>query len=324
MSFSEIKGQERPIEYLREHMRHQRLVGAYLFVGPEGVGKYLVAKTLAKALNCLEKDLDSCDRCASCIKIEKRQHPDVHIIAVENETEADSAEIKIEYIRQLQNEISFRPYEGRKKVFIINNAHNLNAASANAFLKTLEEPCGESLIILISAKPALLFKTILSRCKILRFTCLERSKLEQILKNDYIVKSNELAHYLAYFSEGCIGRALRFKETDLFRIKNRIIDQFVLSWRPDDSLHQKKDNYRYALNILASWFRDIYLIKIGMPHSELINFDRRAQILELMQRYSFMDLDEILNYISDSLLYLKQNVNLKLLLANLRMSIWRN
>lgn len=328
MSFKDIKGQDKPIQILKEQIRRSCLSKSYLFAGPDGVGKRLVAKTLAKALNCENQSLDSCDSCPSCLKIEKNLHPDVYLIDSStllnsSQTEADNTDsqaIKIGHIRQLQKDISLKPYEGKLKVFIIDNAHNLTPAASNALLKILEEPPVNSLLILISAKPPLLFKTIISRCWILRFLPLVRQELEDILSEDYSLDKS-LAHFLAYFCEGRLGQALALKDTDIMQDKNRLIEQFVISKKEislDSFLGLDKERLRRYLNILASWFRDVYLIKIGMPHSELINFDQKMQILKCMQRFSFMDLDEILKYIADSLFYLEQNINIKLLLSNLR------
>jgi len=333
MSFQDIKAQDKPIQILKGYIKHSRLKGSYLFVGEEGVGKKLVAKTLAKALNCEDQALDSCDSCVHCLKIEKGQHPDIHIIeghvspGVDLEQgqrtsaqEPDS--IKIEYIRQLQKDINLKPYEGRKKVFIIDNAHSLTTEAANALLKILEEPPPESLIILISSKASLLFKTIISRCKIMKFYPLQRTKLEEILKEDFHLDNN-LAHFLAYFSEGRIGRALKLKDTDILKERDRIIDTFTLAGRSaqDKLLTDGRSNVRAHLNILAAWFRDIYLIKIGAPYRELINLDRKAELLGLMHRYTYVDLNKVFNSISSSLSNLEHNVNIKLLLSNLREDI---
>ncbi|MFH1269707.1 MAG: DNA polymerase III subunit delta' [Candidatus Omnitrophota bacterium] len=316
MPFKDIKGQDRPIEILKEYIRQSLLTGSYLFTGEEGVGKRLAAKILAKALNCEKEGQDSCDACASCLKIEKGQHPDIHIIGAPESEGSDS--IKIEYIRQLQKEINLRPYEGKKKVFIIDNAHNLTPDAANALLKVLEEPPADSLIILVSAKPALLFKTIISRCKIIKFYPLERVKLEETLKRDFHLDQT-LAHYLAYSSEGRIGRALKLKDTDILREKNQVIDAFVLSGRRGGMELSAENRHRVgtSLNILGGWFRDMHLIKIGAPYSELINLDRKEELLKSMHRYAFTDLYEIMNSISSSLLYLERNANIKLLLSNL-------
>ncbi|MDD5098032.1 MAG: DNA polymerase III subunit delta' [Candidatus Omnitrophica bacterium] len=320
MPFADIKGQDKAVGRLKEYLRHGRLASAYLFLGPDGVGKFLAARTLAKAVNCQEGDFDSCDKCASCLKIEKGAHPDVHIIGRPIEDDPAASEtVKIEEIRQLQKEINLKPYEGKCKVFIIDNAHRLTPEASGALLKTLEEPPGNSLIILLSSKPALLFKTIISRCQVLKFFPLPRIRLKEVLRKDYHFDGHE-AHFLAYFCEGRLGYAVRLKELDIFKEKNRIIEGlgspgiFALG----DEMAESRESLRQGLNILAAWFRDIYMIKSGSSHKELINFDRREQLLRLMNRYSFGELDEILKYISDSLLYLEQNINVKLLLSNLK------
>jgi DNA polymerase-3 subunit delta' len=318
MSFSSIKGQEKAIGMLKGYIQQARFEGGYLFSGPQGVGKKAVAKILAKIVKCSEGIPDSCDKCASCLKIENNQHPDIHVM------EHEDSEIKIEFIRQLQREISLRPFEAKRKVFIIDNAHNLTAEASNALLKILEEPIGNSLIILISDKPQLLFKTIISRCKSLKFPPLSRGELEAVLKNDYGLDNNT-AHFLAYFSEGRLGRALKLKDSDIIREKNIIIDNMALSSKPNfNSLNAPdKDQIRSYLNILATWFRDIYLIKIGMPHSEIINSDRKEDLLKIMAKFSFSDLNDILCSISDSIIYLTQNINNKLVLYNLGAQIWK-
>jgi DNA polymerase III subunit delta' len=386
MSFKDIRGQDKPIDIIKDYIEQSHLAGGYLFLGSEGVGKKAVAKTVAKIVNCPEgsldasaalsinakrpstslgtspepldlardgsrdgelvepfiegrsRTIDSCDKCVSCIRIGNNLHPDVHIIesvdteinsvrntAYINSNTMASNGIKIEDIRRLQREISLKPYEGKHKVFIIDNAHKLTPEAQNALLKTLEEPPAGSLIILITDKRPLLFKTIISRCKILKFSPLERAGLKDILKKDYGL-SNETAHFLAYFSEGRIGLALRLKDTDFMKEKNNIIDKFSLS-RKTFSLGglsiQNKEEVRRYLNILASWFRDIYLIKTGVTRSEIINLDRENDLLAVMGRFSFPDLNEIFEYISDSFSYLEQNINVKLLLYNLGGQLWR-
>ncbi|MDD5730136.1 MAG: DNA polymerase III subunit delta' [Candidatus Omnitrophica bacterium] len=333
MSFEDIKGQDKALRRIRNYMASGHLAGAYLFCGPEGVGKSLAAKTFAKALNCLNGEFDSCDSCASCSKIDKNQHPDVHIInsgepvlgALEvksDKTDSGSSEIKIEEVRGLQSEINLRPYEGRKKVFIIQDAHNLNADASNAFLKTLEEPPKDSVIILVSQKPSLIFKTIISRCQVVKFAYLKRKELQDILSRELKLDDNSV-HFLAYFSEGSLGHALSLNKRAIMLEKNRIIDSFLSSAGTslEGTAKQKRELVRDNLNILASWFRDIYLIKAGIQDSEVINIDRRQELRDSVDRYSFPELDRILNSISASLSYLDKNVNVKLILSNLRQAL---
>ena len=320
MSFNAIKGQDRPIEILKAYIEHARLEGGYLFTGAEGIGKKMTALALAKRLNCLEAQTDSCGACASCLKINNHQHPDVHIIADED------PQIKIDAIRQLQKNINFKAYEGEYKVFIIDNAHTLTAEASNSLLKILEEPPKKSLIILITDKPNLLFKTVISRCKVLKFLPLKRETLEEILRSDYKLDVR-FAHFLAYFSEGRLGRAIKLKDEDIIARKNILIDKFILSPNPsvENLTSGSRIEVRNSLNLLATWFRDIYLLKTGIAEEEVINSDRQADLARSVSRFSFPDLDSALGSISAAIAYLDQNVNMRLLLYNLRMElpVWK-
>lgn len=319
MSFSSIKCHDQPIKLLQDYMRAGRVASSYLFLGPEGVGKKLAALTFARALNCETMQYDCCDACPTCLKITKLQHPDLHLLGVAEAPEAEApGVIKIEEIRRLQKDISLRPYEAKKKVFIIDNAERMTAEASNALLKVLEEPTAGSMIILVSAKPALLFKTIISRCRILKFAPMPRFELKEVLKKDYALDEG-YAHFLAFFCEGRLGSALRLKDTALSRERDRVIDGFIL--KRGQAEPQGRDQIRVYLNMLAIWFRDLYLAKIGLPRRELVNSDRYAQIAQLTQDYSFTDLDRAFKCIGDSLLYLEQNINTKLLLSNLRIAL---
>ncbi|MDD4953994.1 MAG: DNA polymerase III subunit delta' [Candidatus Omnitrophica bacterium] len=335
MSFKDITGQDAVIGLLKDCIRLRRLKGSYLFTGPEGVGKKLTAKTLAKAINCVQEGDDSCDRCPSCLKIENNQHPDVHIIdfqalsdSVPEDNKGDAGPtdaVKIGQIRQLQRDFALRPYEGRQKVFVIDQAHNLTASAANALLKILEEPPSDNLIILVTDKPALLFKTIISRCKTMRFPALGRARMEELLKKDFGM-DDQRAHFLAYFSEGRAGWGSRLKDGDILQDKNAILDSFLSSCQGDLQAIRAEDRQelRYSLNLLASWFRDIYLLKAGLPGAEVINLDRRDDLLKATGRFTFLELDRILEAVSKSILYSRQNINTRLLLYNLGIEIWKD
>lgn len=317
MSFKNIKGQERPIEIIRECVKDSRQAKGWLFTGPEGIGKKLVAKTFAKALNCQEEFLgDSCDNCVSCRKIENVSHPDIFYV-----DDSESGSVKIEDIRQMQKNLSLRPYEGRKKVYIIDNAHNFTPEASSAVLKILEEPPENSVIILISSKPAQLFKTVVSRCRVLKFYPMRRQELKSILMNDYGLDC-ACAHFLAYFSEGRLGDALRLKDEGLFKQKNTIIDEIIYNNKTGVNKTELDDrqSLRRALNIVTVWFKDIYLAKAGRAGQELINIDRKDDLLKSAREYTFAELDNVVNNISDSLLGIEQNLNVKLLLSNLRCS----
>lgn len=319
MSFNNIRGLKQPVEIIRQYLRQIDLNASrsFLFCGPEGVGKRLSAITFAKAINCQSNIGDSCDACPSCLRIEQGGHPDIHLI-----DNSGSGSVKIEDIRLLQKDIALRPYEAKKKVFIINNAHNMTAEASNALLKVLEEPPKDSLIILISSKTVLLFKTIISRCQAIKFYPMQRDILRDILIKEYGL-GNTKAHFIAYFSEGRFGQALSLKDSDIFESKNKIINEFFFKpgQGPKAAGISDKEEFRAAMNILAVWLRDLYLIKSGFASAQLVNLDRRDDLLKVARGCSFSDFDAAFDSISDSLLRLEQNINLKLLLSSLSLPV---
>ena len=319
MSFNNIKGQDKPVGILKNYLAAGNFSGTYLFSGDEGIGKFLTAKTFAKAVNCLEGTHDCCDNCNSCRRIDKEEHPDIHFIEA---TQSDI--IKIEYIRDLKRKISLRPYEAQKRVFIINDAQNLNAEASGALLKVLEEPPQDNLIILVTSKQGLLFETIISRCRIVKFFPLEREKLKQMLLKDCHME-NSLAHFLAYFCEGRYGRAIRLSATETLLRKNSIIDAFGRADSRSFEIFfaENKDNLHSCLGILLGWLRDIYISKAGVETCGLINFDRKDELMKLAQRFSFGELERMLGRVSDSAVYLGQNINKRLIFANLRAELWK-
>ena len=323
MSFNQIKGLNAPIEVLKSALERGRIPASYLFSGPEGIGKSLAARNFAKAVNCLNRvGSDACDACASCRKIDGNNHPDIHLIPpvdkVEGEEESGDA-IKIEHVRALQDRIYLRPYEGKYKVFIIDNAHLLTLDASNAFLKTLEEPPANSLMILITSKPQMLLSTIVSRCQQVKFPALSVQLLEGILRDQGV--DGILSHYLAHFCEGRIGRALRLKGEDVLNRKNAVIDFFSSGDKaPGTGEPLSKEKMRESLGVLSTWLRDIYYLKAGMPYAQLINLDRKMELLSAAGRYSLTDVDSLFKLVCDTSLHLEQNVNPRLLLNNMRLN----
>jgi len=311
MRFADILGHDQPVSIINSYIEANSFSGGFIFSGPEGIGKRLVAQMVSQKLNCSAVD-KPCGLCESCLKIEKLVHPDLHII------QNGQGQIKIDDIRGILREANFRPYEGAMKIFIIDDAHKLNPDAANALLKTLEEPPKDALIILITHKPQNIIKTVLSRCKRIKFYPLARAGLETVLLKDYSL-DKLTAHFLGFYAEGRLGLALKLKDSLGLTQKNKIFDSFVLSTKPLERnlMEQNKDQLHDCLNILASWFRDIYLLKAGLADNEIIHLDRKHDLLKLLSKFSFKQLDDIMAAISESLLYLERNINNKLLLHNL-------
>ncbi|UCD54594.1 MAG: DNA polymerase III subunit delta' [Candidatus Omnitrophota bacterium] len=161
-------------EILKEGIRRNRIFSTYLFIGPGGSGKLEAATNLAKAVNCLGENNKPCGICLSCNKINSQVHPDVFFV----EPKDGVSSIGIDQIREVISRANLKPYEGKSKVFIINNANSMNIQASNAFLKTLEEPPENTIFILISPSKELLLSTIVSRCHMIRFFTGEAIKMK--------------------------------------------------------------------------------------------------------------------------------------------------
>ena len=203
MSFDSIIGNERPIGLLTSSIEQARVAHAYLFAGPAGVGKGLVAREFAKALNCERGGTRPCNECVTCRKIDHGTHPDVLWFRPAGAMRI----IRVEQVAELLQAASFRPYEGRWKVFILVDADRLNVQSQNKVLKTLEEPAPDTAIILTSAVPEALLPTIRSRCQRIAFHPIAREAVEQFLIDRHGATA-ERAAVAAALSRGSLAAAI--------------------------------------------------------------------------------------------------------------------
>lgn len=321
MSFKDIRGQERAIKLLQKEMATSSVSGTYLFTGPAGVGKSLTALTFAKALNCKEGKTDSCDRCSSCRKIDHQNHPDVRTITPEKDS------IKIEQTRSLKREIIYKLYEGRKKVWIIEKADSLTLEAANSLLKILEEPPAETVLILISPAQGKLLPTILSRCRIIRFLPLSSKEIEEIIA-EHLPQNPEKIHLLARLARGKVGEALRLiKEEGILENREEILDSLGKERKIEEifNLAAKWANYNKEeleriLDMMLFWFRDLLILKQGGDRW-LINEDKTGELKKQKEKYSFLDIKQIIEVIEKTRYYLKSNVNQRLALEAMWLKI---
>jgi DNA polymerase-3 subunit delta' len=321
MTDTYIKGQNKVLNFLIKSLRNNRLAHAYLFIGPDSIGKDIVAKRFAKILNCQNKDFDSCDSCSSCIRIENESHPDIHWIKPDT-----SGFIRITDIRQLERDIYLKPYEARKKVYIIQDAQCMTEEANNALLKTLEEPPSDSILILISSQPSRIFSTVLSRCQKVYFSLFSAADLEDVLIKDYNLEKKR-SRFLARFSGGRLGKALQFKDADILKKRDRIIEDFVYltdfsRFYSNFKVDSKKE-IEGILEILIDWFRDILLVKVGLGSMDLINADRLNDIISLSRAYSFKDLFGIIEHMIKINRLLSSNVNIKIAMIGVKEKICR-
>ncbi len=230
MAWHGIEGHDEVVEQFRRAIRRRRLASSFLFVGPEGVGKRSFALRLGQAVLCdtrPEAELAPCGTCPACRQVAAGSHPDVHLVV----KPPDKSFLPLELLlgpkerrgrEGLCHDISLRPYSGRRKVAVIDDADYLNAEGANALLKTLEEPPPRSILILIGTSPARQLPTIRSRCQLVRFSHLPENTVAELLRREGMLEDPHRADALALYSEGSLTRAMELADPDLWSFRGTL------------------------------------------------------------------------------------------------------
>ena len=299
--FSEILGHHRLLTLLSRAIAHNTLPPALLLAGPSGVGKRRVALAIARAVNCLEPqttseyEREACGKCAACRRIERGVHPDVIVIAP-----GETGTIKIEAIRDVVDRAGYRPFEGRRRVVIIDEADALVDAAQNALLKTLEEMPSASIFVLVSSIPDALLPTVRSRCPRLRFGPLSAAEVAQVLVRDHRYSDAD-ARAAAADADGSVGRALAADSAGLTDARNdarRLLEQTARTDDPARRLDVAKElsgtkgttasdreQMATCLRALASLLRDLRIVATHADRRTLANGDLESQLEKLTSAF---------------------------------------
>ena len=291
MGWSDFLGNAPVRNLMRQSLSEGRLPSSLLFAGLSGVGKGTLAHFLSKAANCRQLEDDFCDACGSCRKIEQRVHPDVRSYA------PDGAFIKIDQMRDLIREVFFKPFEGRRRVFVIDQAHRLRLEAANSILKTLEEPPETSLLILVTDSPNDLPGTLRSRCQRIQFYPFSPAELESILRQRSIYPTGDLP-LVGRISRGSLGRALSL-DLQQYRDARREMMDAVRACAGAFSYHgalqvteplaspRQKGQFEVKTGILYDLLRDLMLMQLGAPPDSLTNIDLHSELAEIGSALTF-------------------------------------
>lgn len=280
---------------LQRLLATDRVPGSMLFAGPEGVGKKQFAYELARAFVCTDvSDIGPCGKCLACVRIDEivppkaekgdeydrvffGSHSDVGLVAPYKQN------VRVGSIRALEQEANFRPFEGRARIFIIDNADRMNDSAANALLKTLEEPSPTTYIVLVTARPDKLLQTIRSRSQTIRFGPVEPKEIERLLIDSHGFSAAD-ALLASRVSGGSVARAITFNSVHFREVREQMLEliengavrndlatMLIIGEQMNDA--KNKDHFEENLSVLETLARDIWMIASGTETVKLTNLD---------------------------------------------------
>lgn len=325
-------GNERIRKLLHRAVAEDRVGQSLLMAGPRGVGKYQFAVALAQALNCERiQDGAACGSCGPCLRIARGEHADVRTILRESKDpsfkkDSPSQFIKIEQTRSMCEQAQFRPYEGRRRVFILDDAECLLPGAANSLLKTLEEPPPTTLVILVTSKPYVLLETVRSRCQMLNFAPLTSSEIEDHLLTQKM--EAEEARLRARLSRGSIGHALEIDLDKYRETRDRMLKIVeALAGPPEiaellgasEYIGRKidKEDFEPHLDVLMILLDDLFHLKLEASQMSLTNEDVAERLKRVSAKIKIEQINGWVERIEEIFRGRSRNVNRQLALESM-------
>jgi DNA polymerase III subunit delta' len=294
MPFRDLAGHRRLFELTARAAVRGTLPPSLIFAGPDGTGKRLAAIALAQLFNCASPASDplpdACGHCSACGRIARGVHADVLLIEP-----GESGSIKVDQARQAIERSAYRPFEGRRRVVIVDDADAMESSAQNALLKTLEEPPTASTFVLVTARPDVLLPTVLSRCQRLRFGRLSPAEIAAVLTRDHGFGESD-AHAAALLAGGSIGQALE-GDTDVFGDARdaamSMLTTAASSSDPRQRLNAAKalggdkadrDELGRRLRLVSSMLRDVGVLQCR-AYESLANADLKPALERLAAKF---------------------------------------
>jgi DNA polymerase-3 subunit delta' len=313
-----VDGHNWAVDHLRKSMANGRVRHAYLFLGPESVGKETLARAFAMALNCTHPDLGShpCGECSSCRRIRSGNHPDVFYAQADPSTGA----LKIEEIRSMTGRIALKPFEGRYRVAIFRDFDNAQPRAQDALLKTLEEPPPHAILMLLSPSAEML-PTITSRSQIIHLRPVSAQAIRDVLVEKHGADDHTAA-LIAHVSGGRIGWALNaLHNPDVLALREQqltALEEIIASNRAGrfafaEDLSKDKQALFPLLELWLTYWRDLFLFCEGSG-LEPSNIDRSATFEQIARDVSANEAMAALNATHTALRTLHTNANTRLTL----------
>ncbi|MDD4606809.1 MAG: DNA polymerase III subunit delta' [Patescibacteria group bacterium] len=327
-----ICGHQNIVNFLQHSIQQDNLMNAYLFYGSQHLGKTAVAKYFIQSIFC-SAEQRPCQQCVLCQQIQKNIHPDI-IWLTRNE---DKKNITIEQIRELRQKLRLESFLNSYKIAVIQQAELMTTEASNALLKTLEEPSWHTIIILIADQIKLIPSTVISRCQTLNFKTVSRQTISQFLKDNSKLNKLDIEKIVA-LSLGRPGIAMNFiQQTDSWLEHTKRAKEFVNQILVNQNLNQRfkyiqqlageqktfiesQNSWQEDLMMWSLIVRDLILIKKNLSQA-ITYLEFENQLRQVTSDYTLQQLTKFLYNIQQTGMYLKRNLNPKLVLENLILSI---
>ncbi len=314
----EVFGHDWAVDFLRKSMQNDRTRQAYLFIGPPNIGKTQLANTFAMALNCEHPDVCArpCYQCRSCRLVMSGNHPDL----IYSELDPTSGTLKIEEIRSVMQRLALKPYQSRQRVAIIGDFDHALDRAQDAFLKTLEEPPGHAVILLMAESVEGIMPTILSRTQVFSLRPVPSDELAHLLETHYQADP-ERATLLARISSGRIGWAigalrdpqiLTWREEMLAQLEQVVRMSRFERFKVAESLAKDKAVMAATLELWQTYWRDVTLL-IQEAHVKLCNIDHHVALQQMAYDVNAEQALHALKATQQALKTLQTNANPRLL-----------
>ena len=325
-----IVGHEHAINTLRRALMAQRVRHAYLFSGPEHIGKALLAQRFAQTLLCTgggdayHAPQNPCNACLSCRKVMHGNHPDVHYIT----RHADKQFILIEQVRALQADAARKTMEGRRNIFIIRGMHEMNVQAANCLLKTLEEPEPDVVLLLTTPDPGLLLPTILSRVQQVPMQLLTTRQIKSALEDRWHVEPDE-ANMIAALAAGRMGWAVQaVEDEDMLAERQAQLETLaklstagkVQRFDVAQRLSADSDKLHGILELWLLWWRDMVLAANNCLDL-IVNVDMQELVQKQAAKIGAAESQRMVRAILGTMEALEQNVNARVALEVLMLDL---
>lgn len=327
-NFQNIIGHGNIIQYLQKTIEADKVSHAYILDGEKGCGKKKLADAFCLALQCENNQTDGCMECHSCKQVLSQSHPDVIYFNREKENTIGVDEIR----EQINNTVAIKPYSGKYKIYVIEDAHLMTVQAQNSLLKTIEEPPQYVIILLLTSNRQKLLLTIQSRCIKINLRPVNEAKIKNYLMEEYEIPDYK-ADVCAAFSQGNVGRAIKLAKSDDFNELKDMALRLVRNIRNMEvyeiieyikNIQEKKMSISEYLDLLLVWYRDVLVFKTTKNANKLIFKEKITEITKQASEFSYEGIEGIIEAIKIGKSRIEAKVNIDLTLELLLKSMKEN